>query len=101
VAMRRFAAIALLFAGKAAFGSPPNRCSLSWTATDATVTIAIPDGRTSFREGEVIPLALSFRSTADKRADNRNYDRSGRLSILRAIASRLSEKHMKLIDHAA
>jgi len=83
VAMRRFAAIALLFVGKAAFGSPPDPCSLSSTATDATVTIAIPDGRTSFREGEVIPLVLSFTSTADKRywADNRNYDRSGRLSI--------------------
>ncbi|PYV72635.1 MAG: hypothetical protein DMG96_25550 [Acidobacteria bacterium] len=81
--MRRFAAIALLFVGKAAFGSPPDPCSLSSTATDATVTIAIPDGRTSFREGEVIPLVLSFTSTADKRywADNRNYDRSGRLSI--------------------
>ena len=83
MAMRRFAAIALLFVGKAAFGSPPDPCSLSSTATDATVTIAIPDGRTLFREGEVIPLVLSFTSTADKRywADNRNYDRSGRLSI--------------------
>src|SRR5437879_9629355 len=81
--MRRFAAIALLFVGKAAFGSPPDPCSLSSTATDATVTIAMTDGRTSFREGEVIPLVLSFTSTADKRywADNRNYDRSGRLSI--------------------
>ena len=36
-----------------------------------------------FREGEIIPLALSFTSTADKRywASNRNYDRSGRLNI--------------------
>jgi hypothetical protein len=81
--MRRFAAIALLFVGKAAFGSPPDPCSLTSTVTDAEVTIAIPDGRSSFREGEVIPLVLSFTSTADKRywADNRNYDRSGRLSI--------------------
>jgi hypothetical protein len=81
--MRYAAAIALMLVGTAAFGSPPDPCSLSSTATDATVTIAIPDGRTSFREGEVIPLVLSFTSTADKRywADNRNYDRSGRLSI--------------------
>lgn len=45
--------------------------------------IAIPDGRTSFREGEIIPLVLSFTSTAAGRywADNRNYDRSGRLGI--------------------
>jgi hypothetical protein len=35
------------------------------------------------REGEIIPLALSFTSTTDKRywADNRSYDRSGRLTI--------------------
>ncbi len=81
--MRRFAAIALLFVGKAAFGSRPDPCSLTSTVTDAEVTIAILDGRSSFREGEVIPLVLSFTSTADKRywADNRNYDRSGRLSM--------------------
>ena len=83
MAMRQLAAIALLLVGRAAFGSPPDPCSLTSTVTDAKVTIAIPDGRTSFREGEIIPLALSFTSTADKRywADNRNYDRSGRLSI--------------------
>ena len=81
--MRQLAAIALLLVGRAAFGSPPDPCSLTSTEKDAQVTITIPDGRTSFREGEIIPLALSFTSTADKRywADNRNYDRSGRLSI--------------------
>ena len=83
VVMRRVAAIALLFASTSAFGASPDPCSLSSTVTDVKVTIAIPDGRSSFREGEIIPLALSFTSTADKRywADNRNYDRSGRLSI--------------------
>jgi len=83
VAMRQAAAIALLLVGRAAFGSPPDPCSLSSTVTDAKVTIAIPDGRITFREGEIIPLALSFTSTADNRywADNRNYDRSGRLTI--------------------
>jgi hypothetical protein len=67
----------------AVFAAPPEPCSLASTVTDAKVTIAIPDGRTLFREGEIIPLALSFTSTADKRywADNRNYDRSGRLTI--------------------
>jgi hypothetical protein len=51
--------------------------------SDAKVVLAIPDGRTTFREGEIIPLQLSFTSTAAKRywADNRNYDRSGRLDI--------------------
>jgi hypothetical protein len=83
VAMRQVAPIALLLLGRAAFGSPPDPCSLSSTVTDARVTIAIPGGRTTFREGEIITLALSFTSTADKRywADNRNYDRSGRLTI--------------------
>jgi hypothetical protein len=73
----------LLFAGTAALGLPPDPCSLTSTVTDAKVTVAISDGRTSFREGEIIPLVLSFTSTADKRywADNRNYDRSGRLNI--------------------
>jgi hypothetical protein len=59
--MRQLAAITLLLAGRAAFGSPPR------TAKDVQVTITIPDGRTSFREGEIIPLALSFTSAADKR----------------------------------
>jgi hypothetical protein len=81
--MRRVAAIAILLAGTAARAASLDPCSLVSTVTDAKVTIAIPDGRTSFREGEIIPLGLSFTSTANKRywADNRNYDRSGRLSI--------------------
>ncbi|MDE3136617.1 MAG: hypothetical protein KGL59_08580 [Acidobacteriota bacterium] len=82
MAMLRAAAIALLLVGTSAFGSPPDPCSLTSTATDAKVTISIPAGQTSFREGEIIPLVLSFTSTADKRywAENRGYDRSGRLS---------------------
>lgn len=59
-------------------------CSLtSSTVSDAKLTLSIPDGRTSFREGEIIPLVLSFTSTADKRyrAVVRNYDRSGRLNL--------------------
>jgi len=84
--MRRVAAISILLAGTAGtavLAAPPDPCSLASTVTDAKVTIAIPDGQTLFREGEIIPLALSFTSTADKRywADNRNYDRSGRLTI--------------------
>jgi len=81
--MRQLFAMALLLFGRAAFGSPPDPCALTSTVKDAQVTINIPDGRTSFREGEIIPLSLSFTSNADKRywADNRNYDRSGRLNI--------------------
>jgi hypothetical protein len=81
--IRRVAAFAILLAGTAVFAAPPDPCSLASTVTDAKVTIAIPNGQTLFREGEIIPLALSFTSTVDKRywADNRNYDRSGRLTI--------------------
>lgn len=62
---------------------PPDPCSLASTVTDAKLTLSIPDGRTSFREGEIIPLVLSFTSTVDNRyrAAVRDYDRSGRLNI--------------------
>ena len=81
--MRPVVAIALFLVARAAFASPPDPCSLSSSVTDANVTIAISAGSSTFREGEIIPLVLSFTSTADKRywADNRNYDRSGRLGI--------------------
>lgn len=82
--VRRIAAgIVLSLVGIAAFGSPPEPCSLTSAVADAKVGVAISNGRTSFREGEIIPLVLSFTSTAVKRywADNRNYDRSGRLNI--------------------
>lgn len=81
--MRRLVAIALMLSGVAAFGSSGDPCSLAPTVTvnDVQVSIAIGDGRTSFREGEIIPLVLSFTSTADKRywVDDKKYDRSGRL----------------------
>ena len=67
VTKRSLAAIALLLVAKTALGAPPDPCSLNSTATDAKVTIAIPEGRTSFREDEIFPLVLSFTSEADKR----------------------------------
>ncbi|HEY2822263.1 MAG TPA: hypothetical protein VGJ06_14565 [Candidatus Acidoferrum sp.] len=83
--MRHLTAIALLFFAKSAFASPatPDLCSLTSEVKDAKVTVSLPDGKTSFREGEIIPLTLSFTSTATNRysADNRNYDRSGRLTL--------------------
>lgn len=80
--MRWVAAIALVLAGTA-HGSPPDPCSLTSAVTDAKLTVTIASGRTTFLQGEIIPLVLSFTSTAEKRywADNRNYDRSGRLNI--------------------
>ena len=81
--MRRIVALAILLIGTAARAASPDPCSLSSTVADSKVTIAIPDGRISFQEGEIIPLVLTFTSTADKRywADDRRYDRSGRLNI--------------------
>lgn len=78
----RMAFIAILLAGTTVFGLPPDPCSLSSTATDAKITLAISGGRTSFREGEIIPLTLSFTSTANKRywGLNSNSDPSGRLN---------------------
>jgi hypothetical protein len=82
--MRLVAFITVLLTGcSLATARPPEPCSLTSTVTDAKLTLSIPDGRTSFREGEIIPLVLSFTSTADKRyrAVVRNYDRSGRLHL--------------------
>jgi hypothetical protein len=81
--VRLLALIASLLVGPATFALPPDPCSLASTVKDAEVTIAIPDGRSSFLEGEIIPVALSFTSTADNRywVENRNYDRSGRLGL--------------------
>ncbi|HEX4267352.1 MAG TPA: hypothetical protein VHY36_05660 [Steroidobacteraceae bacterium] len=73
----------LLLGCSLATARPPDACSLTSTVTDAKLTLSIPDGRTSFREGEIVPLVLSFTSTAHKRysAVVRNYDRSGRLDL--------------------
>jgi hypothetical protein len=83
MAMRRFSLMTVLLATKAAFCSPPDACSLTSTVTDAKLALSFADARTSYREGEIIPLVLSFTSTVDKRyrAADRNYDRSGRLNI--------------------
>lgn len=83
--MRHLTAIALLLFAKTACASPanPDPCSLASDVKDAQFTISIPDGKKSFREGEIIPLTLSFTSTLNNRyfADDRNYDRSGRLTL--------------------
>lgn len=82
--MRLVAFIAVLLLGcSLATARPADQCSLTSTVTDAKLTLSIPDGRASFLEGEIVPLVLSFTSTANKRyrAEVRNYDRSGRLNL--------------------
>jgi hypothetical protein len=58
-------------------------CSAASTVRDVRFALALKDGRSVFQEGEIIPLVLSFTSSAKNRywADDRNYDRSGRLAI--------------------
>jgi len=75
-------AISSLTAQPAAQRDP---CSVSASVPDATFTLAIKDNRSDFQQGEIIPLVLSFTSSAKDRywADVRNYDRSGRLDIER------------------
>ena len=74
-----FAALLLAAPGWAAQDDP---CS-SASTSDVRLTLAVKDGRAVFQKGEIIPLVLSFTSTAKDRyqADVRNYDRSGRLGI--------------------
>jgi hypothetical protein len=76
-------AIALILAVTKAIPSSADTCSLNPTVSDAKVAISLANSQTSFLEGETIPITLSFTSTAEKRywADNRNYDRSGRLEL--------------------
>lgn len=63
--------------------SPIDLCAAVSSPPDVKLTLAISDGRSSFQQGEIIPLRLKFTSTAKSRywADVRNYDRSGRLGI--------------------
>jgi len=58
-------------------------CQSSPSTSDVRFELAPKDGRTTFREGEIIPLVLSFSSAAKDRyaAEVRNYDRSGRMDI--------------------
>src|SRR5262249_40238852 len=66
MAMRRFGLMTVLLATKAAFCSPPDACSLTSRVTDAKLALSLVDARTSYREGEIIQLVLSFTSIVDK-----------------------------------
>jgi hypothetical protein len=80
--MRAFV-FALLFLAVPAWAVEDDPCSQSSSVSDVTLLLSLTDSQNVFQEGEIIPLVLSFTSTAKKRywADVRNYDRSGRLTI--------------------
>lgn len=73
----------LLLAGPLALAATENRCDGASSVADASVRLSLVDGRTTFHSGEIVPLALSFTSSAKNRywAEDRNYDRSGRLTL--------------------
>lgn len=77
------AALVILSALQVSFAEAHDPCATTQAATDVQLSLALKDGRTVFHEGEIIPLVLSFTSTAKAHdwASNRNYDRSGRLEI--------------------
>ncbi|MGJ5817247.1 hypothetical protein [Paludibaculum fermentans] len=58
-------------------------CSAASSVSDARFTLSSKEGRTVFQSGEIVALKLSFTASTPHRywADDRNYDRSGRLSL--------------------
>lgn len=52
-------------------------------ASDVTLHLTLVDGKTIYREGEIIPLNLAFTSASKEKytASTRTYDRSGRLNM--------------------
>jgi hypothetical protein len=83
--MPRLHAIVLLLLLSAVQGfaqADVDACAHKTGAADVTFRISIADGRTMFREGEIIPLHLVFSTTShDLQISTRSYDRSGRLNI--------------------
>lgn len=60
-----------------------NRCSAASSVSDAHFTLAVKEGRTIFQAGEIVALKLTFTASTPHRywAEDRNYDRSGRLGL--------------------
>jgi hypothetical protein len=82
--MSRFRVLGfLLLVATPCVAAPVDLCAEASAASDVKLALAISDGRSSFQQGEIIPLSLKFTSTATGRywADVRNYDRSGRLGV--------------------
>ena len=76
-------AFATLLLSQQGYAAQSDPCSAASSVSDVRFALALKDGGAVFHVGEIIPLVLSFTSTARGRywADVRNYDRSGRLGI--------------------
>src|SRR5690348_16267879 len=59
-----------------------NPCDAVSSTSDVQFKLELEDGRTVFQEGELVKLTLTLTSNSKQlyRADERNYDRSGRLA---------------------
>jgi len=79
----RMLLLGLALNGATASAKDNDPCLQKPTVDDVQFTLSLKDSRTVYQEGEIIPLVLSFTSSAKSRywADVRNYDRSGRLGI--------------------
>lgn len=79
---------ALLLGATAALAqTPSDPCAVSSSDTaDVSLQLSISGGRTSFQQGEVIPLTLSFSSPVKSKYSltTANYDRSGRQGYIEA-----------------
>jgi len=81
--MRLIAFVLLFVASPASTAAANDPCSAASSVSDVQFALSLKDHGAIFQAGEIVPLALSFTSTTKKRywADDRNYDRSGRLGI--------------------
>jgi hypothetical protein len=59
------------------------QCSAVSSVSDAAFTLALKEGRTIYQAGEIVALKLTFTASTPHRywAEDRNYDRSGRLGL--------------------
>jgi hypothetical protein len=74
-------ALGLLFAMRGWPADKGDVCALASSTSDVQFELALLNHGAGFQAGEIVPLALSFRSTTTGRytVDMRNRDRSGRL----------------------
>ena len=61
------ASIVFLLLAREVWSEEPDLCATTSTASDVQFVLAVSNGRTTFQEGEVIPLALSFVSSTPNR----------------------------------
>jgi hypothetical protein len=75
--------VSLLGGVSRSWAAGTDQCSADSTVSDVKLALTLKNDQQVFRQGEIIPLILTFTASTKNRywADVRNYDRSGRLSI--------------------